>query len=53
MEGMIQPQIPKLAKTNYDNWSIQMKILLGSQDLWEIVEDGYDEPASDAMLNEN
>lgn len=53
MEGMIQPQIPKLTKTNYDNWSILMKVLLGSQNLWEIVEYGYDEPDSDATLNEN
>lgn len=30
-----------------------MKVLFGSQDLWEIVEYGYDEPDSDATLNEN
>lgn len=30
-----------------------MKVLLGSQNLWEIVEYGYDEPDSDATLNEN
>lgn len=27
-----------------------MKVLFDSQDLWEIVEDGYGEPASDSML---
>ncbi|XP_068497462.1 uncharacterized protein [Phaseolus vulgaris] len=24
---------------NYDNWSIQMKVLLGSQDSWEVVQE--------------
>ncbi|KAL5816417.1 hypothetical protein ACOSQ3_024795 [Xanthoceras sorbifolium] len=38
--------IPKLTKDNYDNWCIQMRALLGSQDVMEIVEDGYTEPAS-------
>nr|XP_020258021.1 uncharacterized protein LOC109834420 isoform X1 [Asparagus officinalis] len=46
MANMIQPQIPKLTKTNYDSWSIQMKVLLGSQDLWELIENGYAEPES-------
>ncbi|XP_020270923.1 uncharacterized protein LOC109846108 [Asparagus officinalis] len=49
MANMIQPQILKLMKTNYDNWSIQMKVLLGSQDLWELVENGYTEPESLAV----
>ncbi|XP_074347359.1 uncharacterized protein LOC141686208 [Apium graveolens] len=40
---MIQPQIPKLTAPNYGNWSIQMKVLLGSYDNWDIVESGYDE----------
>ena len=48
MANMIQPQIPKLTKTNYDDWSIQMKVLLSSQDLWELVGNGYAEPESSA-----
>ena len=41
---MVQPHIPKLTTTNYGNWSIQMKVLLGSYDNWDIVESGYNEP---------
>ncbi|KAK8936808.1 hypothetical protein KSP39_PZI011861 [Platanthera zijinensis] len=41
-------QVPKLTKTNYGNWSIQMKVLLASKELWEVVEDGYEEPDAEA-----
>ena len=44
---MVQPQIPKLTKENFENWSIQMKALFGSQDLWEIVTEGYMEPTAE------
>ncbi|KAL8148183.1 hypothetical protein AgCh_005511 [Apium graveolens] len=30
------------------NWSIQMKVLLGSYDNWEIIENGFNEPADAA-----
>ncbi|KAI9156917.1 hypothetical protein LWI28_014078 [Acer negundo] len=43
--GNAQVVIPKLTKDNYDNWCIQMRALLGSQDVMDIVEDGYTEPA--------
>ncbi|CAL2260561.1 unnamed protein product [Prunus armeniaca] len=29
---------------NYEYWSLQMKTLFISQDLWDLVEDGYEEP---------
>ncbi|XP_074570360.1 uncharacterized protein LOC141826945 [Curcuma longa] len=34
-------QVPNLTKDNYRMWSIQMKALLGSLDVWDLVETGY------------
>ena len=39
-----QTLIPKLTRDNFDNWCIQMKAFLGSQECIEIVYYGYDEP---------
>ena len=38
-----QTLIPKLTRDNFDNWCIQMKAFLGSQECIEIVDYGYDE----------
>ncbi|XP_023006020.1 uncharacterized protein LOC111498898 [Cucurbita maxima] len=45
MENIMgQIPLPRLTETNYENWSIQMKALLGLQDAWEVVEEGFEEP---------
>ena len=42
-----QTLIPIFEGENYDYWSIQMKTLFISQDLWDLVEIGYEAPASE------
>ncbi|XP_038976580.1 uncharacterized protein LOC120107387 [Phoenix dactylifera] len=44
-------QFPRLTKENYENWCIRMKALLGSQDVWEIVDRGYEEPREEALMS--
>ncbi|CAN1150585.1 hypothetical protein LINPERPRIM_LOCUS18126 [Linum perenne] len=41
---------PQLSKENYDNWCIRMKALLGSQDVWDMIETGYEEPENEGAL---
>jgi Domain of unknown function (DUF4219) len=43
--------VPKLTKSNFDNWSIQIRALLEVQDVWDIVITGYVEPEDGAALN--
>nr|XP_028946855.1 uncharacterized protein LOC103418446 [Malus domestica] len=45
--NLVQLQVPTLKKENYERWCIQFKALFGSQDLWEVVSNGYDEPTTD------
>ncbi|XP_077222978.1 uncharacterized protein LOC143856599 [Tasmannia lanceolata] len=42
--------VPQLSDKKYENWCIQMKALLGSQDLWDVVENGYTEPENESAL---
>ncbi|XP_077234703.1 uncharacterized protein LOC143876907 [Tasmannia lanceolata] len=48
--NMLQPQLPRFNGKNYNQWSIQMKVLYGSQDLWDIVETGVEEPEDQTAL---
>ena len=41
---MGQMPLPRLTKMNQENWCIQMKVLLSSQDAWEVVEEGFEKP---------
>jgi len=43
--SILQPQIPIFNGKNYDYWSIRMKTLFCSQDVWDLVENGFPEPA--------
>lgn len=49
-----QPLIPVFDGDKYEFWSIKMKTLFTSQDLWEYIEDGYDAKEKDEQkLKEN
>ena len=37
-------QLIQFNGNNYDYWAITMRALFSSQDLWELVEDGLEEP---------
>jgi Domain of unknown function (DUF4219) len=43
----------RLSKTNYKNWCIHMKALLGSQDVCEVIELGYTEHTTLQGLTNN
>ncbi|KAJ8748318.1 hypothetical protein K2173_001737 [Erythroxylum novogranatense] len=49
-----RPLIPIFIGEGYEFWSIRMKTLLRSQDLWDFVERGYEDPDDDEVrLKEN
>ncbi|KAH7841977.1 hypothetical protein Vadar_000092 [Vaccinium darrowii] len=49
MAGQIQltqTPTPRLTGYIYENWSIRMKVYFCWQDLWEIVDQGFEDPIS-------
>ncbi|CAN6690018.1 unnamed protein product [Malus baccata var. baccata] len=45
--NLVQLQVPTLKKENYERWCIQFKALFGSQELWEVVSNGYVVPTTE------
>lgn len=41
--GVFQASLPKFTGKNYHHWGIQMRVFFGSQYLWNIIENGFDE----------
>ncbi|KAL3502352.1 hypothetical protein ACH5RR_036801 [Cinchona calisaya] len=48
-----QPLIPIFKGKGYKFWSIRMRTLLKSQDLWDLVEHGFGDPNEETKLKEN
>ena len=44
-------QLPQFNGKNYDYWAITMRVLFSSQDLWELVDDGFEEPVDENEFN--
>ncbi|KAL2461340.1 B3 domain-containing protein REM16 [Abeliophyllum distichum] len=42
--------VPMFSGEHFDHWSVKMKTVLISQDLWEYVEEGYEAPNPTTML---
>eukprot|EP00253_Pinus_taeda_P018864 PITA_18864 len=49
--GICNTQLPLFNGKNYDYWAIVVRALFASQDLWEFVEDGFEEPADENEFN--
>ena len=49
--GMGNIHLPQFNGKNYDYWSITMRALFVSQDLWEFFEDAFEEPVDELEFN--
>lgn len=43
---LTNPQIPQFNGKNYGYWAITMKAQFSSQDIWDLVENGFQEPGN-------
>ncbi|KAH0661062.1 hypothetical protein KY290_029883 [Solanum tuberosum] len=51
--SVAQPLIPVFKGESYEFWSIRVKTILKSQDLWDLVERGYTDPDEVNRLRDN
>eukprot|EP00253_Pinus_taeda_P005324 PITA_05324 len=49
--GICNTQLPQFNGKSYDYWEITMRALFASQNLWEFVEDGFEEPTDENEFN--
>ena len=48
--SLTNPQLPKFNGKNHEYWDITMKAFFASQDIWELVENGYPKVVYAAVL---
>ncbi|XP_070046079.1 uncharacterized protein [Nicotiana tomentosiformis] len=51
--GPLSFQYPRLTKDIYEKWCLRMKVILGSLDVWEIVDKGYAKLDNEEALLQN
>ena len=49
--NLTQPQIPQFNWKIYEYWSIKIKTLFCSQELWDLVDNGFTDPLDQATYN--
>eukprot|EP00253_Pinus_taeda_P033019 PITA_33019 len=49
--GLFNPQFPQFNGKSYDYWEITMKAMFACQDIWEIVQYGFEEPTDENEFN--
>ncbi|GMJ02454.1 hypothetical protein like AT1G48720 [Hibiscus trionum] len=50
-KNFMQPDVPRF-DGHYDHWSLLMENLLRSKGYWNLIETGYNEPATGVVLSE-